>query len=152
MHEIENGVEIIAYNDFCVHGNDSLVTNHIDRADAGFEQRVPHHPLLHFLLIACFAFAIGKPVLLETQDSSPQALYDEAGRALDAGDTALAIKLYRQLLQEVPDSVEARTNLGVALAKQGQSAEAVVEYREALKRNPQSQVTLLNLSLALYKQ
>jgi Flp pilus assembly protein TadD len=48
--------------------------------------------------------------------------------------------------------VEARTNLGVALAHEGRYSEAVAEYREALKRDPKNQVVLLNLALALYKQ
>lgn len=86
------------------------------------------------------------------QSVSPQSLYDEAGRALDSGNAELAIQLYKELLRKVPGSVEARTNLGVALAHEGRYSEAVVEYREVLKRGPENQVVLLNLALALYKQ
>src|SRR5215469_3994717 len=86
------------------------------------------------------------------QEPSPQSLYNDAGKALDSGNTQLAIKLYQELLEKAPDSVEARTNLGVALAEEGRYGEAVAQYHEALKRSPQNQIALLNLAIALYKQ
>lgn len=83
---------------------------------------------------------------------SPQDLYDRAGKALDAGDAAQAIKLYEELLQLVPDSIEARTNLGAAFAQVGRYDDALRQYRQALARDPQNETVLLNLSLAYYKQ
>jgi len=90
------------------------------------------------------------PVLC--QDSSAQSLYDRAGVALDKGDTELAIKLYEQLLQQRPDSAEARTNLGVALAHAGRYGEAEQQYRQVLSRDPENEMAQLNLALALYKR
>ena len=86
------------------------------------------------------------------QEPSPQALYDQAGSALDAGNTAQAIKLYEALLQQAPNSIEARTNLGVALAHEGRYDEAVQQYRQVLSRDPQNETALLNLALGFYKQ
>ena len=86
------------------------------------------------------------------QEPSPQALYDQAGSALDAGNTAQAIKLYEALLQQVPDSIQARTNLGVALAHEGRYDEALQQYRQVLSRDPQNETALLNLALGYYKQ
>ena len=50
------------------------------------------------MAIAVAAFG---PLRLESQEVSLQALYDQAGKALDAGNTAQAIKLYEELLQDV---------------------------------------------------
>ena len=88
----------------------------------------------------------------DNQQHSAQDLYDRAGKALDAGDAAQAIKLYEELLKLVPDSIEARTNLGAALAQEGRYDEALQQYRQALSRDPQNETVLLNLALAFYKQ
>jgi tetratricopeptide (TPR) repeat protein len=88
----------------------------------------------------------------DSHQASPQSLYEQAGKALDAGKTAEAILLYEELLQQVPDSIEARTNLGAAFAQEGRYDEAVRQYRQALSRDPQNETVLLNLSLAFYKQ
>ena len=100
-------------------------------------------------LVAIVALA---PLSLKSHQEPAQALYDEAGKALDAGDGAQAITLYQQLLQLTPGSIEARTNLGVALAQGGRYDEAAQQYREVLSRDPQNETALLNLALALYKK
>ena len=51
-----------------------------------------------------------------------------------------------------PGSVQARSNLGVALAHAGRYSEAIAQYQEALKRDPHNAVIQLNLALARYKQ
>ena len=60
--------------------------------------------------------------------------------------------LYEELIQQVPDSVEARTNLGAALAQQGRYDDARKQYRQALARDPHNETVLLDLALAFYKQ
>jgi len=92
------------------------------------------------------------PSRTDSQQPSPQDLYDRAGKALDAGDAPQAIKLYEELLLQVPDSVEARTNLGAALAQVGRYDDALRQYRQALAHDPQNETVLLNLALAFYKQ
>ena len=49
-----------------------------------------------------------------------------------AGEFAQAAEAYTAFLQQYPDNVEARSNLGVVLARLGRTDEAVAAYREAL--------------------
>lgn len=86
------------------------------------------------------------------QALSPQTLAKDADTAYVRGDVQEAIRLYEELIKIQPDSVEARTNLGVALAHIGRYNEAVAQYDEALKRAPDNPSILLNLALAWYKQ
>lgn len=113
---------------------------------------IAQHKIAQPILIVAVALALLGPMRLECQQASPQALYDQAGKALDAGNAPLAIKLYQELLSKVPDSMEARINLGVALAHEGRYDEAVQQYRQALQRDPGNEMALLNLALAHYKE
>jgi Flp pilus assembly protein TadD len=101
---------------------------------------------------ALVALALLAPYVSAEQDSSPESLYKQATEADDHGDVQKAIALYQELLKKQPASVEARTNLGVALAKMGRYDEATAQYREALKRDPKNPVVRLNLALSQYKQ
>ena len=71
--------------------------------------------------------------------------------ALWAQDPEGAIKGYRQYLEAHPDAVEARSNLGAALARVGRYDEAIAEYDRALAKSPDNPALLLNLGLAYYK-
>ena len=86
--------------------------------------------------MAAIAVAFLGPLHLDCQEASPQALYDQAGQALDAGNTAQAIKLYEELLQKTPDSIAAHINMGAALAQQGRYDEAMQQYRKVLSQRP----------------
>ena len=81
---------------------------------------------------------------------SPQEILKEAVTAQNSGQLDLAVKDYRLLLEKYPNIAEIRSNLGAALAAQGQYANAIREYERslAIKPNPQA---LLNLGLAYYK-
>jgi tetratricopeptide (TPR) repeat protein len=68
-----------------------------------------------------------------------------------AGQLDDAIRAYREYLAAEPDSVQARSNLGVALARAGRYDEAIAEYNLGLQKTPDSPVFLLNLGLAYYK-
>jgi tetratricopeptide (TPR) repeat protein len=68
-----------------------------------------------------------------------------------AGDPDGAIRAYREYLNAHPDSVEARSNLGAALAHAGRYDEAIAEYDRALAESPENPALLLNLGLAYYK-
>ena len=68
-----------------------------------------------------------------------------------AGDFVKAAEAYESFLAQHPDNVEARSNLGVVLARLGRTDEAVSAYREALRLSPSQQAIRLNLGLALYK-
>jgi len=85
------------------------------------------------------------------QRPSPQSLYDKAVKAYESGDVPKAIKLYQELLHEAPRSVEARANLGAALAHEGRYRDAIEQYHEGLRWSPGNQVLRRNLALAWYK-
>jgi len=64
-------------------------------------------------------------------------------------------QLYREaqeFLKAHPDSVEARANLAVALARLGRYDEAIDNYKLALARDPHNSAVRLDLALAWYKQ
>ena len=86
------------------------------------------------------------------QARSPQTLAKDADAAYVRGDVQEAIRLYEELIKIQPGSVEARTNLGVALTRAGQYKDAVAQYGKALKRSPDNPSILLDLGLAWYKQ
>ena len=75
----------------------------------------------------------------------------EAITAHQRGDMPAAIRLYREFLKQHPDAAEIRSNLGAALARDGQYAAAIPEYREALKKLPANPGVRMNLGIALYK-
>jgi tetratricopeptide (TPR) repeat protein len=101
--------------------------------------------------------AVSALLLVRTADaqvpaapSSPPA-FARAYALQTAGEFAQAAEAYAAFLQEYPDNVEARSNLGVVLARLGRTEEAVAAYRAALARSPAQQAIRLNLGLALYK-
>src|SRR5215469_3520035 len=100
------------------------------------------------------AFAAMSCALYPTRSAgqSADSLYNDAGKAYQSGDVKRAIELYEQLVRMAPNSVQARTNLGVALAHEGRYSDAIAQYRDALKQDPESGPILLNLALAWYKQ
>jgi tetratricopeptide (TPR) repeat protein len=86
--------------------------------------------------------------------SQPPASDDLFKRAIalqNAGDLEAAAAAYRQFLAEHGDNIEARSNLGVVLARLGRYAEAIDVYRQALGRDPSKVAVRLNLGIALYK-
>ncbi|MGD0578040.1 MAG: tetratricopeptide repeat protein [Bryobacteraceae bacterium] len=99
------------------------------------------------------AFALLIPLLAVAPARAgdpPEVLVQKAQEAHRAGEMATAIRLYREFLKDHPEVAEIRTNLGAALARDGQFEEAIKEYREALKKLPNPGIRL-NLALAYYK-
>jgi Flp pilus assembly protein TadD len=58
----------------------------------------------------------------------PQEILKQAFAAHQSGDMPAAIRLYREFLKDHPDVAEIRSNLGVALARDGQYTAAITEY------------------------
>ena len=75
----------------------------------------------------------------------------EAETALQSGDVASAIRLYREFLKSYPNAAEIRSNLGAALVQNGQFAAAITEYNIALQQLPNNPRVRMNLALAYYK-
>jgi Flp pilus assembly protein TadD len=85
------------------------------------------------------------------QSIDPEPTLKQAIQLHQSGDFAKAIPLYRAYLKVRPDSPDALTNLGAALAHEGQYSEAIAEYSKALKLRPKSPQALANLGIAYYK-
>src|SRR5512132_3499303 len=89
--------------------------------------------------------------LAQAQPAVPEKLLQQAIGLHQAGDIEGAIPRYREYLKHRPNSLEARSNLGAALARAGRFDEAIEEYRQALHASPRNAQVLLNLALAYYK-
>ncbi len=83
--------------------------------------------------------------------ASSEELLQHAITLHQSGDLDGAIRAYREYLAAEPDSVQARSNLGAALARTGRYDEAITEYDRALLKSPDNPALLLNLGLAYYK-
>jgi len=86
------------------------------------------------------------------QQQDPDRLLSDAIQAQQHGDYQTAIKQYRELLELRPDNVEAKVNLGAALAHVGHFDEAIAMYQSALPSIRDKNRVLLNLGLAYYKK
>src|SRR6202042_3057615 len=60
--------------------------------------------------------------------------------------------LWRQLEQRYPENASVHSNLGVALAQQGQLKPAVTEYRKSLALKPHQPDVSFDLGIAEFKQ
>jgi tetratricopeptide (TPR) repeat protein len=110
-------------------------------------------PRTYFLrVLACVLAALLTSSPIAYAQASADSLYKAAGEAYDRGDLEQAISLYEKLVALRPESVEARTNFGVALAHVGRYDDAIAQYLEALKHDHQNPLVRLNLALAWYKQ
>ncbi len=105
-----------------------------------------------FNVLTCMLALLPASSIVRAQIPVADSLYKEAGEAYDRGDLERAISLYEKLIELRPESVEARTNLGVALAHVGRYSDAIAQYGEALKYDRQNPLVRLNLALAWYKQ
>lgn len=82
---------------------------------------------------------------------SPEETLRHAVELQRSGEIAEAIAEYQAYLNQVPDNVMARSNLGAALAHAGRFPEAIGEYRKALELQPANLPVRMNLALAYYK-
>ncbi|MEX0271461.1 tetratricopeptide repeat protein [Leptolyngbyaceae cyanobacterium UHCC 1019] len=69
-----------------------------------------------------------------------------------AGNLAAAEQLYRQILQQQPQNVNALSMMGVICCQQGNLEQGIVLYRQALAIRPEHREARENLNLALWKQ
>ena len=101
-----------------------------------------------FRFYAAAAIVLGG---LAAAQESPEPILKEAITLHQSGNVEKAIPQYRAYLKLRPENVDARSNLGAALASTGRYDEAITEYREALKGRPRDPRIWRNLALAYYK-
>jgi tetratricopeptide (TPR) repeat protein len=79
------------------------------------------------------------------------AALHEGKLAQEHGDLKTAIADFRRALTLKPDSIEARANLGAALAAAGQLDAAIQEDTHVLELSPQNDAVRMNLAMAYYR-
>jgi tetratricopeptide (TPR) repeat protein len=86
---------------------------------------------------------------LDSLRSGERVRLARAKTAYQNGRYPEAADLYRRILADRPDSVEARINLAAVLVELGDRAAAVAELREALRREPSNPAAHFNLGTLL---
>ena len=92
------------------------------------------------------------PAVLAAQEQNPDLLFKQAVDAQQHGDYSAAIRDYHKVLELRPSDLQAKVNLGAALAHTGKFDEAIALYRSALPALKDKNPILLNLGLAYYKK
>jgi Flp pilus assembly protein TadD len=101
---------------------------------------------------AAILFLVLLPAVFAAQESNSDELLRHAIEEQQHGDFTSAIRDYRKVLELRPNDVQAKVNLGAALAHTGQFDEAIAIYRSALPSLKDKNPVLLNLALAYYKK
>jgi protein O-mannosyl-transferase len=78
--------------------------------------------------------------------------YNQAVTASEQGDSAVALREYKEAIRARPDFAEAYCNLGVLLKNQGDMPEAVKAYQHALKYKPSLTEAHNNLAVIFFMQ
>jgi len=81
-----------------------------------------------------------------------KAVFDQAVRALAAGDYATAERGFQAVLREQPRHVGALSNLGVIYSRTNRADRAIAVYERAVRVSPDDKAVLLNLGLVYLKQ
>jgi len=84
-------------------------------------------------------------------DENPERIFARAVQSHQSGDIEGAIRDYQAYLALRPERVEARSNLGAALARLGRYADAIEQYKRALALDGRNQDIRFNLAAAYYK-
>lgn len=90
-------------------------------------------------------------LLLLAQGGSLAGRSQEAKQALLTGHAPEAVKLYRELVRELPGDTGMRLNLALALESAGEYSQEVVELRSILKKRPDTAAAWLLMGLAQQK-
>jgi tetratricopeptide (TPR) repeat protein len=99
----------------------------------------------------CFFLLLSSALCGQQPAASSDTLLQRAISLHQSGDLDGAIRAYLEYLAVEPDSIQARSNLGAALARAGRYDEAIAEYNLGLSKNQDNPALLMNLGLAYYK-
>jgi len=108
-------------------------------------------PLFVARFVCCVAVVCLVAYSAAGQSSDVQKILAHAIELHQSGDLEGAIREYKEFLLRRPEVLEARSNLGAALARLGRYEEAVQEYRRALAIDPANVPVRFNLAVAYYK-
>jgi tetratricopeptide (TPR) repeat protein len=84
-------------------------------------------------------------------EDNPERIFARAVQSHQSGDIEGAIRDYQAYLALRPERVDARSNLGAALARLGRYGEAIEQYKRALALDGRNQAVRFNLAMAYYK-
>jgi tetratricopeptide (TPR) repeat protein len=98
--------------------------------------------------VCALAMLLGAPVLLPGQPADAAQKSTQAKRAMLSGHYAEAVKLYRELLREMPGEPGLHLSLGVALEKAGQPTAAIPELESVTRDQPKMPAAWFLLGLA----
>jgi tetratricopeptide (TPR) repeat protein len=84
-------------------------------------------------------------------DENPERILARAVQSHQSGDIEGAIRDYQAYLALRPERIEARSNLGAALARLGRYGDAIEEYKRALALDGRNQAIRFNLAATYYK-
>ena len=84
-------------------------------------------------------------------DENPERILERAVQSHQLGDIEGAIRGYQAYLALRPERIEARSNLGSALARLGRYGDAIEQYKRALALDGRNQAISFNLAVAYYK-
>jgi tetratricopeptide (TPR) repeat protein len=108
--------------------------------------------MLESMRIAVLLLLTSSVLASAQQQPDPDRLFGSAIEAQQRGDYPTAIEDYQKLLKLRPKMVEARVNLGAALAHTGRFDEAIAQYQLALPDVPDKNAIHMNIGLAYYKK
>lgn len=84
-------------------------------------------------------------------DENPERILARAVQSHQSGDIEGAIRDYQAYLALRPERIEARSNLGAALARLGRYGDAIEQYKRALALDGRNQAIRFNLAATYYK-
>jgi tetratricopeptide (TPR) repeat protein len=109
-------------------------------------------PLVLLLALSGPQAAAPNPPSKPDSKPDPDRLFQEAVDAQMRGDFQTAIRDYRGVLEARPQAVEARVNLGAALAHVGKFNDAIEEYKRALPLLKDKTGVEFNIGLAYHQE
>lgn len=105
---------------------------------------------MHVVSILCAGLLV-QAVAGQTTAGDAQLVLREGALAQQHGDLKTAIADFRKALSLNPNLIEARANLGAALATAGQFDAAIEEDVRVLESFPQNDAVRMNLAMAYYR-
>lgn len=103
-------------------------------------------------MLALFYVSLLASVGIHAQDANPDEILKAAITEQQNEQYDAAIRDYKKVLKIHPDMVEAKVNLGAALAHVGQYDQAIEMYQSALPFLSYKNAVIFNLGLAYYKK